>query len=121
MDESAYLDYPDNGGMVWHWNGATYANPVLNRDGLITYVDTADYLGETGIAHVRAAISGYRLEDGTFIRIPDSQLYWFDMKNKYPMFAPARQFAEADTIVIAVPAGITPSRHHSNSTSNRSA
>ena len=65
MDESAYLDYPDNSGMVWQWNGARYANPVLNRDGLITYVDTADYLGETGIAHVRAAISGYRLADGS--------------------------------------------------------
>ena len=92
--EQVYLHLPDNGGMAWNWNGARYANPVLNRDKLITYVDTAEYQGETDIENVRAAISGYYLEDGTYIRIPDSQLYWFDMKNKYEPRLPVTEYTE---------------------------
>ncbi len=90
--EPVYLHTADKGKIIWNWTSAFWDSPARIGEKFYIYTETAGYQGGKDITHVRAAICKYWLEDGTSIQIPESQLYWFDMKNGYEARLPVTEY-----------------------------
>ena len=55
----------------------------LKAGGKINMEDEIDASGGENVAEMRYAVAGYQLEDGTYVDIPDSQLYWYSTATGY--------------------------------------